>query len=149
MAKFILPAILIFFLLIQPSWAVSDMHLQYVAGVIYAEAASEDFYAKTLVATTIWVRSDGQPHRIHKVCSLERQYAEPVYANDNEWKECLKLAKSLYNNTFVPKKVILGNGEEVHPDHFFSGRAPWWAKDRIWKRVGRLKFLKLGAHKEV
>lgn len=123
--------------------------IYYIAGVIYAEAPDESYYCKSLIATTIYIRSEGNSENFYKVCSMDRQYADPIYGeeDDEDWEECLKLAIDLYNNTFVPKVVVLGNGETIYPDHFFSGTHPWWADGKVWKKVGKMKFLKLGKYR--
>lgn len=158
MQKFI--SCLIFLSLVSFSYANStdnigeqeiDKHISYVAGVIYAEAPDESFYCKSLIATTIWIRSDGSSKNFYNICVMSRQYAKPIYGYDGEkkWDECMKLAKDLYNNTFEPKTVTLGNGKIIYPDHFFSGHHPWWAHGKIWRKVGKMKFLKLGKHRRV
>jgi hypothetical protein len=153
MKKVLLYACLYLFLSVQSvsiaTVTPQNPYLKYIAGVIYAEAINESFYCKSLVATTMWDRANGDTNRLYRVCILDKQYAEPKYGDGEKCKECLRLAESLYNNTFIPKTVRLGNGEEVYPDHFFSGKSPWWAQGKVWKKVDGLKFLKLGSHREV
>jgi hypothetical protein len=120
----------------------------YLAGVIYAEANNEEYYGKSLVATVIWIRADESQNNIHKVITIPRQFAEPKYGDGKQWEECLKLAKEMYNGTFKAQSVILGNGKVIQPDHFFHGTEPWWARDKMWHKVGGLKFLRLDSYRK-
>jgi len=120
----------------------------YLAGVIYAEANNEEYYGKSLVATVIWIRAGENSQNIHKIITIPRQFAAPKYGEGEHWEECLKLAKEMYNGTFKFQSVILGNGKIIQPDHFFHGESPWWARGKMWHKVGGLKFLRLDSYRK-
>lgn len=122
--------------------------IRYLAAVIYAEANNEEYYGKSLVATVIWSRSDENPDNIHKTITIPKQFASPQYGEGSQWQECLQLSESMYNKTFQSRKVILGNGVVIVPDHFFHGKAPWWAVGKIWRKIGKLKFLRLDSYRK-
>lgn len=122
-------------------------HIERIAGIIYAESASEDFHTKSLVATVIWNRAGGESDQIVRICSIPKQFASPKIGEGDEWEDCLILAEHLYNGTFKSKLIKLANGEIIEPNHFFSGSPPWWARGKTWKKVGALKFLKLETHR--
>ena len=145
-------ALILFFMISFSSFGMSkeEMKLEWVnhiAGIIYAEAINEEYYVKSLVATVIWVRADEKSYNIYKTVSISKQFASPKFGEGEHWEECLKLAKEMYNGTFRAQSVILGNGKVIQPDHFFHGRSPWWARDKIWRRVGGLKFLRLDSYR--
>ena len=119
-----------------------------LAGILFAEAPNEGYYCKSLVATVIWVRADQEPINIKKVITIPKQFATPIYGSGDKWNECMQIAKEMYNDTFKSQSVILGNGTVIQPDHFFHGKAPWWAVGRIWKKVDGLKFLRLDSYRK-
>jgi len=119
---------------------------EYVASIIYAEALGQSDYAKGLVATTIWVRSNGDSKKFRKVCSIPKQYARPQRNDDKDWQDCLSLAKRMYKGTFTPLSIKNSKGKWVQPDHFYlyGSTTPFWARGMWQKRVDDLMFLKLG-----
>jgi len=139
----------VFTFLASSSFDQNSLHkkINYLAGVIYAEARGEEYNGKKLVATVIWVRANKEPKSIHRIITLPKQFERPKYNQDEEWNECFELANKLYNNTFVSSIIVLKSGKKIMPDHFFSGKAPWWAKGKEYKTVGRFKFLKLGLYR--
>ena len=126
---------------------ISCKKINYLAGVIYSEACGEKYNGKKLVATVIWIRSNQDPENIYRVITLPKQFAHPKYNKDKEWDKCFELANKLYNDTFDPSTIVLKNGKKVMPDHFFSGKIPWWAKGKEYRIVEGLKFLELGSYR--
>ena len=122
---------------------------EYIAGVIYAEALGQSDYAKGLVATTIWVRSKGNPSNFYNVCSIPKQFTRPQKNNDPDYKNCLALSKRMHSGKFRPLSIQRSNGVWIHPDHFYTNNypTPFWARGKWYKKIGNFRFLQLGKFK--
>jgi len=118
-----------------------------VAGVIYAEAMGEDFRVKQYVATVIFERSGGVVTNFAKTCKLSRQFAPPQYGYDDSWIEALRIARSMYDGTFLPLTITVDK-KTFYPDHFYHGVAPFWARGKKYVKIGRMKFLHLGKYRK-
>ena len=140
-----LPIFLIL-MLSNSALASSQNKVEFVAGVIYAEALGQSDYAKGLVATTIWVRAKNNPKKLCKVCSIPKQFARPQKNNDPEWKACLVISKKMFSGKFKPVFIQRPNGVWVHPDHFYTSSypKPFWARGKWYKKVGNFRFFQLG-----
>jgi hypothetical protein len=122
--------------------------VEYLANVIYAEAGGESIQAKHAVATVIWERSQRDPSNIHSVITTPRHFASPKKEEVDEWNDCMGLAKKMYSGEFAPVTVDLPNETQVYPDHFYHGKAPYWAKGKPYSKIGKLKFLRLAEDEE-
>lgn len=138
----------IIFLVVSPYLAYCSLASdeRTVAGVIYAEAMGESFEVKQYVATVIFERSGGIVTNFAKTCKLPRQFAPPKYGYDDKWVEALRIARSMYNGTFLPLTITI-EGKMFYPDHFYHGVAPFWARGKKYVGRGRMKFLNLGKYR--
>ena len=141
-----LPIFLILILSNSAMASSQNKNVEFIAGVLYAEALGQSDYAKGLVATTIWIRAKGDPKKFYNVCTIPKQYTHPQRNNDPEWKACLALSKRMYAGSFRPLSIQRSNGSWVHPDHFYTSNypTPFWARGKWYKKVGNFRFFQLG-----
>jgi len=80
---------------------------------------------------------------IHLVITTPKHFASPKKEEVEEYNDCMDLAIEMYQGKFKSVAVRLPDKSLVYPDHFYHGKSPYWAKGKMYAKVGNLKFIRL------